>query len=76
MVSFIPLNITDEDSVEYVLSTIDNAIQYGEDLEPKVKRKTSCYTVSLFLMCMISRNPMIWSIMILNSSSIRVVESL
>ena len=36
MVSFIPLNITDEDSVEYVLSTIDNALQYGEDLEPKV----------------------------------------
>ncbi|KAI9497022.1 GPN-loop GTPase [Zychaea mexicana] len=35
MVSFIPLNITDEDSVEYVLSTIDNAMQYGEDLEPK-----------------------------------------
>lgn len=39
MVSFIPLNITDEDSVEYVLSTIDNAIQYGEDLEPKVKKE-------------------------------------
>lgn len=36
MVSFIPLNITDEDSIEYVLSTIDNAMQYGEDLEPKV----------------------------------------
>lgn len=37
MVSFIPLNITDEDSVEYVLSSVDHAMQYGEDLEPKVR---------------------------------------
>ncbi|RKO91944.1 GPN-loop GTPase, partial [Blyttiomyces helicus] len=35
MVSFVPLNIYDEDSVNLVLSQIDNAIQYGEDLEPK-----------------------------------------
>ncbi|KAJ3415647.1 ATP binding protein [Chytridiales sp. JEL 0842] len=35
MVSFVPLNIHDEDSVELVLSQIDNAIQYGEDVEPK-----------------------------------------
>ncbi|KAM3579786.1 hypothetical protein VKS41_007867 [Umbelopsis sp. WA50703] len=35
MVSFIPLNIRDEDSINYVLSNIDNAIQYGEDVEPK-----------------------------------------
>ncbi|KAJ3298208.1 ATP binding protein [Rhizoclosmatium sp. JEL0117] len=35
MVSFIPLNIHDEDSVTTVLSHIDNAIQYGEDVEPK-----------------------------------------
>ncbi|KAI9325040.1 GPN-loop GTPase [Zopfochytrium polystomum] len=35
MVSFIPLNIYDEDSVSMVLSHVDNAIQYGEDLEPK-----------------------------------------
>ena len=33
MVSFIPLDITDTDSIEYVLSSIDYAIQYGEDLE-------------------------------------------
>ncbi|KAI8384415.1 GPN-loop GTPase [Radiomyces spectabilis] len=39
MVSFIPLNITDEDSVEYVLSSIDHAMQYGEDLEPKVGQR-------------------------------------
>ncbi|KAI8051978.1 GPN-loop GTPase [Syncephalis plumigaleata] len=35
MVGFIPLNIREEDSIEYVLSHIDNAIQYGEDQEPK-----------------------------------------
>ncbi|PVV02099.1 hypothetical protein BB560_003455 [Smittium megazygosporum] len=35
MVSFIPLDITDEDSVAYVLSHADNAIQFGEDEEPK-----------------------------------------
>jgi hypothetical protein len=35
MVHFIPLNIQDEDSISYVLSHVDNALQYGEDLEPK-----------------------------------------
>ncbi|KAJ3152387.1 ATP binding protein [Irineochytrium annulatum] len=35
MVSFVPLNIKDEDSVNLVLAHIDNAIQYGEDVEPK-----------------------------------------
>jgi len=35
MVSFVPLNITDEDSIDHVLSHIDNTIQYGEDLEVK-----------------------------------------
>lgn len=30
MVQFLPLDITDEDSVELILSHIDNAIQYGE----------------------------------------------
>lgn len=35
MVSFIPLNITEEDSIEVLMAHIDNAIQYGEDLEPK-----------------------------------------
>jgi hypothetical protein len=34
MVSFIPLNITQESSIEYLLSHVDNAVQYGEDLEP------------------------------------------
>ncbi len=35
MVSFLPLDVSDEDSIELVLSTIDHAIQYGEDEEPK-----------------------------------------
>ncbi|KAI9096421.1 GPN-loop GTPase [Phlyctochytrium arcticum] len=35
MVTFVPLNIKDEESIELVLSHVDNAVQYGEDLEPK-----------------------------------------
>ncbi|ORY06299.1 hypothetical protein K493DRAFT_333186 [Basidiobolus meristosporus CBS 931.73] len=35
MVNFIPLNPSDEDSITYTLAQIDNAMQYGEDIEPK-----------------------------------------
>jgi hypothetical protein len=35
MVQFLPLDVTDEDSVGVVLSHLDNAIQYGEHEEPK-----------------------------------------
>jgi len=35
MVNFIPLDITDPDSIFCVLQTVDNAIQYGEDLDVK-----------------------------------------
>lgn len=35
MVQFLPLDVTDEDSIGVVLSHIDNAIQYGEHEEPK-----------------------------------------
>lgn len=35
MVSFLPLDITDEDSIGAILSHVDNAIQYGEHEEPK-----------------------------------------
>jgi GTPase SAR1 family protein len=35
MVSFVPMNIQDEESVQLVLSHVDHAVQYGEDLEPK-----------------------------------------
>jgi hypothetical protein len=34
MVNFLPLDITDEESVAFVLGHIDHAMQYGEDLEP------------------------------------------
>jgi len=36
MVNFVALNITDIQSIEVVLAHIDNAINYGEDLEPKL----------------------------------------
>lgn len=36
LVSFLPLDVTQEDSVGAVLSHIDNAMQYGEDEEPKM----------------------------------------
>lgn len=35
MVHFVPLNIKDEESIERVLYHIDNALQFGEDQEPK-----------------------------------------
>ena len=35
MVTFLPLDITDEDSVANVLMQVDNAIQFGEDAEPR-----------------------------------------
>ena len=34
MVSFLPLDLTSEESVERTLSYIDNLVQYGEDEEP------------------------------------------
>ena len=34
LVSFLPLNISDEDSINDILIYIDNAIQYGEDALP------------------------------------------
>ena len=33
MVSFLPLNVNDEESVDLVLAAVDHAIQYGEDLD-------------------------------------------
>eukprot|EP01098_Paradermamoeba_levis_P006898 TRINITY_DN285_c0_g1_i1.p1 TRINITY_DN285_c0_g1~~TRINITY_DN285_c0_g1_i1.p1 ORF type:complete len:291 (-),score=74.53 TRINITY_DN285_c0_g1_i1:231-1103(-) len=35
MVSFLPCDISDSDSLNFLLANIDNAIQYGEDLEPR-----------------------------------------
>jgi hypothetical protein len=38
-VSFLPLDVTSEDSVNTILSHIDNMMQYGEDEEPKVSER-------------------------------------
>lgn len=38
LVKFLPLDQTDEDSINDVLLQIDSAIQYGEDLEPREMR--------------------------------------
>ncbi|VVD02145.1 GPN-loop GTPase 3 [Leptidea sinapis] len=37
LVRFYPLNIKDEESIENILITIDNIIQYGEDADVKVR---------------------------------------
>ncbi|NP_001394221.1 uncharacterized protein LOC100278211 [Zea mays] len=37
MVSFIPLDLRKESSIQYVLSSIDTCIQYGEDADVKVR---------------------------------------
>ncbi|KAK2351115.1 GPN-loop GTPase QQT1 [Trifolium repens] len=37
MVSFIPLDLRKEKSIQYVLAQIDNCIQFGEDADVKVK---------------------------------------
>lgn len=37
MVSFIPLDLRKDKSIQYVLAQIDNCIQYGEDADVKVR---------------------------------------
>lgn len=37
LVSFLPLDITDEDSIADILGQIDMALQYGEDAEPRIR---------------------------------------
>jgi len=37
-VSFLPLDLTQPDSIETVLSNIDHAMQYGEDEEPRAPK--------------------------------------
>ncbi|GBG60923.1 hypothetical protein CBR_g16045 [Chara braunii] len=37
LVNFLPLDITDEESFQYVLSHIDMALQFGEDAEVKIR---------------------------------------
>ena len=43
--SFLPLDLTNPDSIETVLSHIDYTMQYGEDEEPKEVRDFSRVTV-------------------------------
>ena len=52
MVSFLPLNLCDEDSITNVLIQIDNAIQYGEDLDVREMKVNICQLVTLY--CIIS----------------------
>lgn len=56
MVKFLPLNITDEDSTEYVLSHVDNSMQYGEDLEPKVTFPNNRLHMKFILFYILRRN--------------------
>lgn len=37
LVRFLPLNIKDSESIEEILLEIDNAIQYGEDMDVKIR---------------------------------------
>ncbi|KAL0023075.1 hypothetical protein WJX79_009603 [Trebouxia sp. C0005] len=37
MVSFVPLDVSNEESIEEVLHYIDNSIQYGEDADVKIR---------------------------------------
>ena len=39
LVAFLPLDISDDESVSALLAQIDNAIQFGEDLEPREPRE-------------------------------------
>lgn len=38
MVAFVPMNINNEESIETVLLHVDHAINYGEDVEPQVRK--------------------------------------
>jgi hypothetical protein len=50
-VTFLPLDLTNPDSIKNVLSHIDNTMQYGEDEEPKevgASPDCTCHPASLF----------------------------
>lgn len=46
MVHFVPLNIKDDDSIARVLYEVDNALQFGEDQEPKEPKEDYDYEES------------------------------
>jgi len=58
LVKFLPLDITDEDSINDVLIQIDASIQYGEDLEHK-EEKVIWIPFSCFIRFIISKK---WSL--------------
>jgi len=39
MVSYVPLDITNEESMDVLLNVVDNMLQYGDDLEHVEKRE-------------------------------------
>jgi len=43
MVSYLPLNIYEPESISLILQHVDNAIQYGEDLEPKEPKDSDMF---------------------------------
>lgn len=39
MVSFVPLNIKDQESISNLLCNVDNALQYGEDQDVNIPKE-------------------------------------
>lgn len=49
LVHFLPLDISEEESIGELLLYIDNSIQYGEDLDVKVPRVCTTQTVAMVI---------------------------
>lgn len=60
MVQFLPLDVTDEDSVGLILSHIDNAIQYGE-AEVNLSPTTGFYGYSIIWNLRNPKSQRIWT---------------
>lgn len=52
MVAFQPLNLSEEDSINNLLIQIDNAIQYGEDLDVREMKVIMIMCNVLYLLCL------------------------
>lgn len=57
IVSFLPLDITNEDSLTAVLSHIDHTMQFGEDEEPKAPEDLDGGEISLDVCCQTHADP-------------------
>ena len=53
MVAFQPLNLSEEDSINNLLIQIDNAIQYGEDLDVREMKVIVIMCNVLYLLCLL-----------------------